>query len=41
MGTGLEVRPPVGVSYRPLAGRWRLSGDTDVNYMLVCERDTS
>ncbi|MFP3942475.1 MAG: bifunctional 2-polyprenyl-6-hydroxyphenol methylase/3-demethylubiquinol 3-O-methyltransferase UbiG [Alphaproteobacteria bacterium] len=39
-GTGLRVRPPVGVSYNPLAGRWRLSGDTDVNYMVVCERET-
>jgi 2-polyprenyl-6-hydroxyphenyl methylase / 3-demethylubiquinone-9 3-methyltransferase len=38
---GLKVRPPVGVSYNPLGGRWRLSGDTDVNYMMVCERDGS
>ncbi len=40
-GTGLEVHPPVGVSFNPLAGRWRLSTDTDVNYMLVSERNAS
>lgn len=38
-GTGVTPRPPVGVSYDPLGGRWRLSGDTAVNYMMVCARD--
>jgi len=38
-GSGLRVRPPAGVIYNPLAGRWHLSNDTDVNYMMVCERD--
>ncbi|MEM8988742.1 MAG: bifunctional 2-polyprenyl-6-hydroxyphenol methylase/3-demethylubiquinol 3-O-methyltransferase UbiG [Pseudomonadota bacterium] len=31
---GLEVAPAQGVSYVPLADKWRLSGDTAVNYML-------
>lgn len=38
---GLKVRPPVGVTFNPLAGRWRLSGDTDVNYMLTAERNAA
>lgn len=32
---GLTVRDIAGVSYDPLADRWRLSRDTDVNYMMV------
>jgi 2-polyprenyl-6-hydroxyphenyl methylase/3-demethylubiquinone-9 3-methyltransferase len=35
---GLAVRGPVGVSYQPLSDSWRLSGDADVNYMMVVER---
>lgn len=35
---GLTVRGPVGVTYRPLSDSWRLSGDSDVNYMVVVER---
>ena len=31
---GVDVAATVGVSYRPLARRWRLSGDTGVNYMM-------
>jgi len=27
-----------GVSFDPLGWDWRLSGDTDVNYMVVAER---
>lgn len=34
----LTVRPPVGVSFNPLTDQWRLSTDTGVNYMLVCEK---
>jgi 2-polyprenyl-6-hydroxyphenyl methylase/3-demethylubiquinone-9 3-methyltransferase len=32
---GLTVRDIAGVSYDPLADRWSLSRDTDVNYMMV------
>ena len=35
---GLETEPPQGVSYNPLADSWRLSGDTQVNYMIVARR---
>ena len=35
---GLAVRGPVGVSYQPLGDSWRLSADSDVNYMMVVER---
>lgn len=35
---GLTVRGPVGVTYQPLSDSWRLSGDADVNYMIVVER---
>lgn len=35
---GLETDPPQGVSYNPLADSWRLSGDTQVNYMIVARR---
>jgi 2-polyprenyl-6-hydroxyphenyl methylase/3-demethylubiquinone-9 3-methyltransferase len=37
-GAGLTVCPPQGVSYNPLAGQWRLSSDTLVNYMMVATR---
>jgi 2-polyprenyl-6-hydroxyphenyl methylase/3-demethylubiquinone-9 3-methyltransferase len=36
---GMTVRAPVGVSYRMLSGDWVLSGDTDVNYMMVCTKE--
>ena len=32
---GLTPRDETGVTYNPLAGRWSLSRDTDVNYMMV------
>ncbi len=32
---GLKVLKTQGVSFDPLAWQWRLSGDTDVNYMVV------
>lgn len=35
---GLTVESPQGVSFNPLADRWRLSGDTKVNYMTVATR---
>ncbi len=35
---GLDVTDPVGVAFNPLTGQWRLSKDTDVNYMVVGER---
>lgn len=36
---GLTLKDVVGVSYDPLADRWRISRDTDVNYMLVAVKD--
>jgi 2-polyprenyl-6-hydroxyphenyl methylase/3-demethylubiquinone-9 3-methyltransferase len=35
---GLSVIDARGVIYNPLADRWQLSGDTDVNYMLTAEK---
>lgn len=35
---GLQVEPPQGVSFNPLADRWRLSNDVKVNYMTVATR---
>lgn len=37
-GAGLEADPPQGISYSPLSDRWSLSGDTDVNYMILARR---
>jgi 2-polyprenyl-6-hydroxyphenyl methylase/3-demethylubiquinone-9 3-methyltransferase len=37
--TGLRVTGERGVIYNPLADRWQLSSDMDVNYMLVAARD--
>ena len=36
--SGLRVIDRAGVVYSPLSGKWRLSGDTDVNYMMVAEK---
>jgi 2-polyprenyl-6-hydroxyphenyl methylase/3-demethylubiquinone-9 3-methyltransferase len=36
---GLCVTAERGVIYNPLADRWQLSSDMDVNYMLVAARD--
>lgn len=36
--TGLTVTDRAGVTYNPLADRWGLSKDMDVNYMLLAER---
>ncbi|MEM7330260.1 MAG: bifunctional 2-polyprenyl-6-hydroxyphenol methylase/3-demethylubiquinol 3-O-methyltransferase UbiG [Pseudomonadota bacterium] len=35
---GLEVDPPQGVSFNPVANQWRLSSDTKVNYLMVANR---
>jgi 2-polyprenyl-6-hydroxyphenyl methylase / 3-demethylubiquinone-9 3-methyltransferase len=37
---GLHVIDERGVMYNPLADSWRLSSDTDVNYLLTAERQT-
>jgi 2-polyprenyl-6-hydroxyphenyl methylase / 3-demethylubiquinone-9 3-methyltransferase len=38
MRGGLKVIEEAGVVYNPLADRWRLADDMDVNYMMVAER---
>jgi len=35
---GLEVDAPTGVSFNPLTGRWSLTADASVNYMLTARR---
>jgi 2-polyprenyl-6-hydroxyphenyl methylase/3-demethylubiquinone-9 3-methyltransferase len=35
---GLRVTDRAGIVYNPLAGKWRLSRDTDVNYVIVAQR---
>lgn len=35
---GLMVEPPQGVSFNPLLDQWRLSADTNVNYLMVAAR---
>jgi 2-polyprenyl-6-hydroxyphenyl methylase/3-demethylubiquinone-9 3-methyltransferase len=35
---GLKVLKTQGVVFNPLVWDWRLSGDTDVNYMVVAGR---
>lgn len=35
VAAGLEVTERAGLSFDPLAGRWSLSGDLDVNYFLA------
>ncbi len=37
-GQGLTTTTVKGVVYNPLSGRWRLSGDDSVNYMLLAEK---
>jgi 2-polyprenyl-6-hydroxyphenyl methylase/3-demethylubiquinone-9 3-methyltransferase len=39
--SGLNVTGERGVIYNPLADRWQLSSDMDVNYMLVAENNAS
>jgi 2-polyprenyl-6-hydroxyphenyl methylase / 3-demethylubiquinone-9 3-methyltransferase len=35
---GLQVIGDTGIIYNPLTDQWRLSSDTDVNYMLTAEK---
>ena len=35
---GLRLSAETGVIYHPLADRWQLSSDMDVNYMLTAEK---
>jgi 2-polyprenyl-6-hydroxyphenyl methylase/3-demethylubiquinone-9 3-methyltransferase len=35
---GMRVIDRAGVVYNPLSAKWRLSSDTDVNYMIVAEK---
>lgn len=35
---GLMVEPPQGVSFNPLLDQWRLTTDTNVNYLMVAAR---
>ena len=35
---GLRVEPPQGVRFNPLLDQWRLSTDTNVNYLMVAAR---
>ena len=37
-GEPVSVEGPFGVVYDPLRGRWSLSGDADVNYMMTVTR---
>jgi len=38
-GAGLTPANETGVMYVPIADRWRLTSDTDVNYMMTAARD--
>jgi 2-polyprenyl-6-hydroxyphenyl methylase/3-demethylubiquinone-9 3-methyltransferase len=38
VAAGLEVTAETGVMYVPLADRWRLTSDMDVNYMMAAKR---
>src|SRR5207302_1686721 len=37
-GEPVDVEGPFGVAYEPLSGRWKRSGDCDVNYMMTLTR---
>lgn len=37
-GEPVAVEGPFGVSFNPLSGRWALSGDSAVNYMMMVKR---
>jgi len=34
----MQPEPAIGVSYNPLNDQWSLTGDTDVNYMMVAKK---
>jgi 2-polyprenyl-6-hydroxyphenyl methylase/3-demethylubiquinone-9 3-methyltransferase len=36
--SGMRVIDRAGIVYNPLGGKWRISNDTDVNYMFVAEK---
>ena len=36
---GLRIGDVTGVSFNPIADRWRLSRDTSVNYMLLAVKE--
>jgi 2-polyprenyl-6-hydroxyphenyl methylase/3-demethylubiquinone-9 3-methyltransferase len=38
VGAGLDVTAETGVMYVPIADRWRLTSDMDVNYMMAATR---
>jgi len=38
VAAGLEITARTGVMYVPIADRWRLTGDMDVNYMMAADR---
>ncbi len=38
VSAGLTPQPAQGISFNPLDQSWRLSGDTDINYMMVAAR---
>ena len=38
---GLDLQATQGMEYNPLTKRYRLSGDTSVNYLLACRRPTA
>jgi 2-polyprenyl-6-hydroxyphenyl methylase/3-demethylubiquinone-9 3-methyltransferase len=37
-GAGLRIEDETGVAYDPAAGKWRLSHDMDINYMMAASR---
>lgn len=37
-GGGLKTEPAEGVSFNPLTGKWSVTSDTGVNYMLAAKR---
>jgi 2-polyprenyl-6-hydroxyphenyl methylase/3-demethylubiquinone-9 3-methyltransferase len=37
-GAGMRPETPIGVSFQPLTGQWKLTGDASVNYMIVARR---
>jgi 2-polyprenyl-6-hydroxyphenyl methylase/3-demethylubiquinone-9 3-methyltransferase len=39
--SGMNIIERTGVSYNPLQDQWNLSGDMDVNYMMLAQRPKS
>ena len=37
-GAGMEIGESVGVSFSPLTGKWSLSRDLSVNYMITAQK---